>query len=108
MNKTRNCLMIAFFVLSIVPIQSQETNYAQEMKAAHQKMMNEMTAMTPSGNPDKDFAMMMMPHHQGAIDMAELQLKYGKDPELRKMAQEIIDAQKREIADFEKWLAANP
>jgi uncharacterized protein (DUF305 family) len=49
--------------------------------------------------------MMMVPHHQGAIDMAEIELKYGKDPDLRKMAEKIIHAQKEEIADFKKWLA---
>jgi len=47
--------------------------------------------------------MMMIPHHQGAIDMAEVELKYGKDPALRKMAEDIIAAQKKEIEDFKAW-----
>lgn len=51
-----------------------------------------------SGNPDRDFASMMIPHHQGAIDMAQLELRYGKDPRLRRLAEEIIVTQQQEIA----------
>lgn len=53
--------------------------------------MREMM-MEPSGNPDHDFAMMMIPHHQGAIDMAKIELQYGKDPLLRGMAEKIVVA----------------
>jgi uncharacterized protein (DUF305 family) len=63
--------------------------------------------MMPSGDADKDFAMMMISHHQGAIDMAEVELKYGKDAALKEMAKKIIDAQKKEIEDFKKWQAQN-
>jgi uncharacterized protein (DUF305 family) len=58
-----------------------------------------------SGNPDVDFARMMIPHHEGAIEMARSQLEHGKDPQLRQMAQEIIQAQEREIATLKDWLA---
>jgi len=51
--------------------------------------------MELSGNADKDFAAMMIPHHQGAIDAAKVELQYGKDPMLRKMAQKIIRARRR-------------
>ncbi len=60
-----------------------------------------------TGNPDVDFAKGMIPHHQGAIDMAKVELQYGKDPELKKLAQEIIAAQEKEIAFLKSWLAKN-
>jgi len=74
---------------------------------SHHAMMEAMDAAKPSGDPDKDFVTMMIPHHQGAVDMAEVELKYGKDPALKALAQKIIDDQKREIAEMQAWLAAN-
>ncbi|MFL5389008.1 MAG: DUF305 domain-containing protein [Myxococcales bacterium] len=50
-----------------------------------------------TGDPDRDFARMMIPHHQGAVDMALAELRYGKDERLRRLAQEIVVAQKQEI-----------
>lgn len=69
-----------------------------------EKMMKEM-ALPYTGNADNDFVARMVPHHEGAMQMAEVQLKYGKDPELRKLAREIIKAQKQEIAFMKKWRA---
>jgi len=81
---------------------AQTDDSSKAFKEVHEKMMKNMM-MEPSGDTDKDFAMMMIPHHQGAIDMAEIELKFGKDPALKEMAQKIIDAQKKEIEEFEKW-----
>ena len=68
---------------------------------------DKMASMKMTGNPDVDFAMMMRIHHQGAIDMAQAELRDGKAPEMQKMAKNIIAAQKKEIAQLDKFLAKN-
>jgi uncharacterized protein (DUF305 family) len=67
-------------------------------------MMKGMQEMPISGDTDRDFAAMMKMHHQGAIDMAQVELASGKDPQLRKMANEIISAQEKEIREFDTWM----
>ena len=73
-------------------------------RAANAKMHKAM-AIKYSGDADKDFVAGMIPHHQGAIDMAQVELKYGKDPEIRKLAEAVIRDQTREIADMKAWQA---
>ena len=78
---------------------------SHDMKASMMMGMDGMQKMTMSGDTDKDFAMMMKMHHQQALSMAEMQLAHGKSPEMKTMAKQIIVAQKKEIAQFDKWLA---
>ena len=74
-----------------------KTDFEVMMDEAVKRMHADMHVPT-TGDPDRDFARMMIPHHQGAIDMALVELRYGKDPRLRRLAQEIIVTQQQEIA----------
>jgi uncharacterized protein (DUF305 family) len=75
------------------------------MHLSMSRMDDGMKSAPMNGNVDHDFATMMMPHHQGAIDMAKAELLYGKDPVMRRLAQEIIVDQKSEIDAMQLWLS---
>ena len=72
-----------------------------------QSMKPMMAPMTPSGNVDRDYAMMMVAHHTSAVQMAEAEVAMGKDAETKKMAQMIVAAQTKEIQQFNDWLTKN-
>lgn len=78
---------------------SAEDIYAPAMRAMHKGMM-----VKPTGDADIDFVRGMIPHHQGAIDMAKIVLEHGKDPEIKKLAEEVVRAQESEIAFMKAWL----
>ena len=78
-------------------LSAEESAFLKENDAVMTKMMNDMAAK-PTGDVDRDFVAMMSPHHQGAIDMAVIELRYGKNEQLRRIAQEIIVDQMQEIA----------
>jgi hypothetical protein len=84
---------------------SPEAGFLAENRAAMKKMMAAMD-VKPSGDVDVDFVATMVPHHQGAIDMAQAQLRYGRNEQLRRIAQEIIVTQQQEIAAMRLAIAA--
>ncbi len=116
---------MTFITLSAIAI----SNYAQANEQPHQAHMNmsmstgsamqqelmqgmdqmnqDMMAAAQYKDPDVAFAAGMLPHHIGAVKMAEVELKYGKDPEMRKLAENIINAQQAEIEQMQKWLKAH-
>ena len=83
------------------------TGFMQAMNGSMERMDHQMANAPMNGNADHDFASMMIPHHQGAIDMAKAELIYGKDPVLRRLAQEILVDQQSEIDVMRLWLEKN-
>lgn len=71
------------------------------------QMQRSMMAVHDTGDTDRDFVLNMLPHHQGAVDMAQTELRYGHDPALRRLATGIIAAQRHEIAEMNAWLLAH-
>jgi hypothetical protein len=86
---------------------SPEAMFLAENQIAMDKMMSGMH-IRPSGDVDQDFAAMMIPHHQGAIDMALAELRYGRNQQLRRIAQEIVVEQQQEIAAMRLALGQPP
>ena len=81
-----------------------ETPATREFKAAHERMMRNM-AVPYTGDPDVDFRAQMIPHHQGAIDMARVAMRHAKNPWTRQLAEAVIVEQQREIAEMQAWLS---
>jgi uncharacterized protein (DUF305 family) len=86
---------------------SADDTFAGLMNQAMHKMHSEMKVEL-TGDPDRDFARMMIPHHQGAVDMALVELRYGHDERLRRLAQGIIVEQKQEIEVMHLYLTTPP
>jgi uncharacterized protein (DUF305 family) len=89
------------------PPSNEEQNAAaawSQLGQCMDRMHAGMRSIKPSSNPDVDFASLMLPHHQAAIDMAKTELMYGKDPQMRRLAQEIITDQQSETELMRLWL----
>ena len=80
------------------------SQFTQDMDASMKEMDHDMSEAPMDGNADHDFAAMMIPHHQGAVEMAKAELSHGRDPTMRRMAEEIIADQKSEIDLMNLWI----
>jgi uncharacterized protein (DUF305 family) len=103
----RAVIAVALIVGSILTATVAKADDSQFIADCTDAMNRMMTAMQiqPSGNADADFVAMMVPHHQGAIDMARAELLYGQNETLRRMAQEIIVTQQQEIVAMQQALS---
>jgi uncharacterized protein (DUF305 family) len=99
-------LGLLFALTATAQMPPSATTFTQAMDASMKQMDRDMAAPM-NGNVDHDFATMMIPHHQGAIGMAEAELRYGQDPVMRRLAQEIIVDQQSEINAMQLWLHKN-
>lgn len=88
------------------PTEPGSDNPVAAYMAANTRMHRDM-AIDFTGDPDKDFALLMIAHHQGAVDMARIVLEHGDDPEIKQLAQDIVQAQEAEIVTLRDWLARN-
>ena len=98
-------LIATFFLTHTRSVSADD--FSASMDAAMVRMDHDMR-VPPTGDPDRDFALMMIPHHQGAIDTAEIELRFGHDPILRRLAQGIIVEQQQEIMVMRQSLATLP
>ena len=93
---------------AIAQMEPHAVGFMQFMNESMDRMDSGMKSAPMNGDVDHDFATMMMPHHQGAIDMAKAELAYGKDPVMRRLAEEIIVDQQSEIQAMQLWLSKKP
>jgi uncharacterized protein (DUF305 family) len=94
--------------ISLAENAKSATDFIKLMHRSMGNMQKNMELVPMTGDPDRDFAAMMIPHHQGAIDMAKAELLYGQDRMLRRLAQQIIADQQAEIELMKLWIAKHP
>jgi uncharacterized protein (DUF305 family) len=89
------------------PAAPAQTPASKAFQAAMDRMMADM-GQRFSGDVDHDFVAGMIPHHRGAVEMAQVELQYGRDPVLKRLAREIIRAQEKEVAFMQRWQREHP
>jgi uncharacterized protein (DUF305 family) len=113
MKSTHALTALLLLVTMVTSSMSQQSSHGSksaddpawsELSESMGKMHRTMAAVKPSGDADVDFINLMLPHHQAAIDMAKSQLMHGADPQMRRLAQEIITDQQSEIELMQLWL----
>lgn len=102
--------VLLFFAIPAFAEEHQENDapantFGKTMHAGMETMMRDMESASMTGDPDQDFLSMMIPHHEGAVEMARLVLIHGRDPLVRQLAEEIIASQTAEIGAMRKRLA---
>jgi uncharacterized protein (DUF305 family) len=111
----RSALLLVIFCVSFLHgqqanihttagINSEHNPGWSEWNSSIEKMHVAMSSVKESGNVDRNFVNLMLPHHQAALDMAKTELLYGQDPQMRRLAQEIITDQQSEIDLMQRWL----
>jgi uncharacterized protein (DUF305 family) len=98
-------LMMAMGIMAGAQMDSSAMSFMHSMEESMTRMDSGMKSAPMNGSVDHDFVTMMMPHHQGAIDMAKAELSYGRDPVMRRLAEEIIVDQQSEIQAMQLWLS---
>src|ERR1700693_2270618 len=101
-------LIAGLSAVAFAQMEPSATSFMLAMNGSMDGMDKGMKAAPMNGDIDHDFATMMMPHHQGAIDMAKAELLYGKDPVMRRLAEEIVVDQQSEIQAMQLWLSKQP
>jgi uncharacterized protein (DUF305 family) len=113
-RKVTAVLLLVVFIVSVSRAQTPHNHETAQAGSFHALMAQAMERMhkgmtiVPSGDPDHDFAAMMIPHHQGAVEMAKVELQFGKNPVLRRLAQGIIVEQLQEIEVMQRELRQPP
>src|SRR6201987_5812875 len=101
-------LMAAFSIAALAQMEPRAMNFMHAMKESMERMDDGMKSAPMNGDVDHDFCTMMIPHHQGAIDMAKAELAHGTDPVMRRLAEEIAVDQQSEIQAMQYWLSMKP